>query len=117
MLTLKFPCVIAWLGMGLLLSSCSTPGEVIQASDYRVCRAHILRPPLMGSSALEEANRQVAARNLDCSKYAAAIMQEKENADKGLRDLVEADQRKREQARGLNCTSIRTGNIVQTHCN
>ncbi|WP_173942104.1 hypothetical protein [Polynucleobacter antarcticus] len=44
-----------------------------RATDFNVCRAVLLKPPLMNSNTLNEAFRQAQARGLNCQVYAAEI--------------------------------------------
>lgn len=75
------------------LTGCQTPQDVQGFSDYRVCRAHILRPPLASREVLLEADRQVRLRQLDCSRYATAIMQEDAKNTQALQQLSQPQPR------------------------
>lgn len=82
--------------IGLLaLAGCQTPADVAGYSDYRICRSHILRPPLASRDALLEADRQVRLRGLDCSRYASAIMQEDATNTRVLQQLSQQPQQQR----------------------
>ena len=97
----------------LLLTGCQTPADVRGYSDYRICRAHILRPPLAPREALNEADNQVRIRNLDCSRYASAIIQQDNNATNALIQLNQQQQQIRTPVQTqcyrngayVNCTS------------
>jgi len=56
-----------------LLTGCASVASVQKASNYEVCRLAIKRPPLQPNSAIEEADRQIQYRRLDCSVYAASF--------------------------------------------
>ena len=86
---MKTLTAIAAAFISVALVGCSTPADVRGYSDYRVCRSHILRPPLASQAALQEANNQVRIRNLDCSKYAAAIIQEDANVSRAIMPLAQ----------------------------
>ena len=60
-------------GLFLLLAGCASVSSVQKASNYEVCRLAIKRPPLQPNSAIEEADRQIQYRRLDCSVYAASF--------------------------------------------
>ena len=75
-----------------LISGCQTPAEVAGYSDYRICRASILRPLLASESLIAEAERQIRVRGVDCSRYASAIMQEDANSTRALQALSQQGQ-------------------------
>ena len=81
------------IALVLLLAGCATASDVAGFSDYRVCRAHILRPPLASRELLNEADREVRVRGVDCSRYAAAIMQDDSNNTKLLQQLSQPERR------------------------
>ena len=102
---------LAIAALGVSLVGCQTPADVSAYSDYRICRAHILRPPLASSDVLLEADRQVRLRGLDCSKYADAIMRQDESNTRALLQLSQPQQQKPIQTQCwrngiyVNCTS------------
>ena len=85
--------IVVWSLAFIGLTGCHTPRDVEGFSDYRVCRSHILRPPLASRDALLEADRQVRLRGLDCSRYASAIMQEDANNTQLLQQLSQPQPR------------------------
>lgn len=68
----------------LSLVGCRTPSSVQRVSDYEICRLSILRPLLQSSEAINEADRQVNARGLNCAAYAGTIFQQQQQ---GLQQL------------------------------
>jgi len=108
-----------------LLGGCVSTQEIASASDYRLCRARILRPMSYGISGLKEVEQQIDARKLDCTPHMSSIMVEKasqDKADQNLRDYVaeqkriELERKRIEASRRISCTSQINGNIVNTDC-
>jgi hypothetical protein len=64
----------------VLLSGCETTQTVQNQSNYEVCRLSLYRPPLQSADAINEADRQVRLRKLDCGTYAGAMQQQQEQA-------------------------------------
>jgi len=62
--------------IGVLGTACTTASSVTNAGDYDVCRIAIRKPPFTTSSAIDEANRQIYVRNLDCSRWASIFAQQ-----------------------------------------
>ena len=61
-----------------LLYGCATPASVQYSSDYEICRLSLLRPPLQSVQAINEADRQIRNRGLNCNLYAATIFQQQQ---------------------------------------
>jgi hypothetical protein len=64
--------------VALTLAGCETPSSVQQVSDYEICRLSILRPPLQSTAAINEADRQIRTRGVNCSAYSENILQEQQ---------------------------------------
>lgn len=62
----------------ILLTGCATPSSVQSESDYEICRLSILRPPLQSAQAINEADRQIRIRGLNCSAYAGNILHQQQ---------------------------------------
>ena len=77
-----------------MLSGCATPVSVQGASDYEVCRLSLLRPPLQSGTAINEADRQIRARGLDCNTYAGTIYQQQQQ---GMNALIQLQQQQQQQ--------------------
>ena len=60
------------------LYGCATPASVQYSSDYEICRLSLLRPPLQSVQAINEADRQIRFRGLNCNLYAATIFQQQQ---------------------------------------
>ncbi len=60
------------------LYGCATPASVQYSSDYEICRLSLLRPPLQSVQAINEADRQIRFRRLNCNLYAATIFQQQQ---------------------------------------
>ena len=61
------------IALMVLLNGCTSVASVQKASNYEVCRLAIKRPLLQTNSAIEEADRQIQYRRVDCSVYAASF--------------------------------------------
>jgi hypothetical protein len=87
-----------------------------QASDFKICRAAFLAPQDVASIAKEEAQR----RGLDCTPYAAAILQNEQMSDAAKNDFIRSLQQQHGQrqliAPPVSCTSRKVGSTVQTDC-
>lgn len=68
----------------LAIYGCATPASVQTSSDYEICRLSLLRPPLQSPQAINEADRQIRVRGLNCNLYAATIFQQQQQ---GLQQL------------------------------
>lgn len=64
--------------MVALLASCATPSSVQRESEYELCRLSILRPPLQSAAAINEADRQIRIRGVNCSAYAGNILDQQQ---------------------------------------
>jgi hypothetical protein len=62
----------------VLLMGCATPNTVQRESDYEICRLSILRPPLQSAAAINEADRQIRTRGVNCSAYAGNILHQQQ---------------------------------------
>lgn len=62
----------------MLLLGCATPSTVQRESDYEICRLSILRPPLQSAQAINEADRQIRMRGVNCSAYAGNILHQQQ---------------------------------------
>lgn len=62
----------------VLLSGCATPSTVQRESNYEICRLSILRPPLQSAQAINEADRQIRMRGVNCSAYAGNILHQQQ---------------------------------------
>jgi hypothetical protein len=70
--------IIIYILTVMLLASCATPNTVQRESDYEICRLSILRPPLQSFQAINEADRQIRTRGVNCSAYAGNIMHQQQ---------------------------------------
>ena len=86
----------------VLLASCATPTTVQRESDYELCRLSILRPPLQSNAAINEADKQIRARGVNCAAYAGTIFQQQQQ---GLDQM------------GQGLRQIQQGSSVQTNQN
>jgi len=77
-----------------LMAGCATPVSVQGASDYEVCRLSLLRPPLQSGTAINEADRQIRTRGLDCNTYAGTIYQQQQQ---GMNALIQMQQQQQQQ--------------------
>ena len=98
--------------IGLQIVGCANPDKIRLSSDYNICRLVILQPPLAPRENMEEAEIQVRYRKLDCSKYAAAIIQQDNNATNALIQLNQMNQQQYRTPVQTNC--VRNG--VYTNC-
>jgi hypothetical protein len=73
--SMRFRIFLISIILGAMLSGCVTPQQVAAESDYNLCRAAINGARLSQAS-MQELQRQIRIRNLDCSKYATAIVQQ-----------------------------------------
>jgi hypothetical protein len=62
----------------VFLLGCATPNTVQRESDYEICRLSILRPPLQSAQAINEADRQIRIRGVNCSAYAGNILHQQQ---------------------------------------
>ena len=76
LLLLSFICFV--------LYGCATPASVQNSGDYEICRLSLLRPPLQSIGAINEADRQIRVRGLNCNIYASTIFQQQQQ---GLQQL------------------------------
>jgi hypothetical protein len=102
----------------LTLTGCETPTSVQRVSDYEICRLSILRPPLQSAAAINEADRQIRLRGVNCGSYASTIFQQQQQ---GLNQLQQglANQQKRNEplSRPIQTTCTRNGQIVNCTSN
>lgn len=70
LLLLSFICFV--------LYGCATPASVQNSGDYEICRLSLLRPPLQSVQAINEADRQIRVRRLNCNIYASTIFQQQQ---------------------------------------
>ena len=70
LLLLSFICFV--------LYGCATPASVQNSGDYEICRLSLLRPPLQSAQAINEADRQIRVRRLNCNIYASTIFQQQQ---------------------------------------
>lgn len=96
------------------LLACANPERVRASSDYNVCRLVILQPPLAPRENMQEAERQIRLRNLDCSRYAGAIIQQDINATNALIQLNQMNQQQQQIRNPIQTTCVRNG--VFTNC-
>lgn len=61
-----------------VIYGCATPASVQHSSDYEICRLSILRPPMQSLQAINEADRQIRFRGLNCNLYATTIFQQQQ---------------------------------------
>lgn len=75
----------------VLLASCATSTSVQSESDYEICRLSMLRPPLQSAAAINEADRQIRVRGVNCAAYAGTILQQQQQGldqmQQGLRQM------------------------------
>jgi hypothetical protein len=100
----------------VLLASCATPTTVQRESDYELCRLSILRPPLQSNAAINEADRQIRARGLNCAAYAGTILQQQQQGldqmQQGLRLMQQGSSiptnpnQNRTNTLGVSCTKM-----------
>ena len=57
-----------------LLSGCHSISSVQRSGEYELCRLSILQPLMQEQAIINEANRQISAQGIDCSRYAGLIL-------------------------------------------
>lgn len=108
--------VLIFLISSLLLGSCATPTSVQRESDYELCRLSILRPPLQSNSAINEADRQIRIRGVNCAAYAGTILQQQqqgfEQMQQGMKQMQQGSgipsgrNQNRTNQMNVSCTKI-----------
>ena len=89
-------------------AGCADPEYVRTQSDYDICVYVIAPPPLAPDENIKEGQRQARYRNLDCSKYAAAIIQQSNNLNNALVQM--GQQQQQQQIRTpVQTTCVRNG--------
>lgn len=96
----------------LTLAGCATPVSVQRASDYEVCRLSLLRPPLQSDTAINEADRQIKVRGLNCSTYAGTIFQQQQQGMNQLMIMQQQQQQQQQIRTPTQTTCSRNGQFV-----
>ena len=98
-------CIVVFTLVG-----CETPSTVQRVSDYEICRLSILRPPLQSAAAINEADRQIRVRGVNCGAYAGTILQQQQQGlnqmQQGLQQMQKGTGVQQQLPNSPNQTSI-----------